>query len=343
MTTEPMVGPMTDRTDGPAGLELRPFQGEPDLAAMVGVVSAANEADRIEERISVEALRNWVEHPSPHFDPAADIVVAVLDGEVAGYGWTSWVDTTDGMREYGTRGHVYPAWRRRRVGSAILRHNEARLRRLAASHDSTRPRTYAAYAPERRPGAVALLLGAGYQPVRYFFDMVRPALDDISVPDLPAGLEVRPVAGREQVRALFDADVEAFADHWGGFDASDASFESWLTDPDFDASLFLVAYDGDQIAGAVVNTINRHENEALGRARGLLESVFTRRPWRGRGLAAALVARSLLLLRERGMTSAWLGVDADNPTGALGVYERAGFVVDVRSSEYRKPMQEMDR
>ena len=63
-----------------------------------------------------------------------------------------------------------------------------------------------------------------------------------------------------------------------------------------------------------------------------------RRPWRRRGLAAPLVARSLVLLRERGMTSAWLGVDADNPNGALGVYERAGFAVDQRSTAYRKPM-----
>jgi GNAT superfamily N-acetyltransferase len=345
MTTEPVVDShhRPDRTDAPAGLELRPYQGEPDLKAMVRVFNAANVEDRIEERISGEALRNWVEHPSPHFDPGGDIVLAVVDGEVVGYGWTSWVDTTDGLREYATRGHMHPAWRRRRVGTALLRHNEARLGQLAAGHDSERPRTHAAYAPERRPGAVALLLGAGYQPVRYFFDMVRPTLDDIVVPEPPAGLEVRPIAGREQVRALFDADVEAFADHWGGFDASDASFESWLTDPDFDPSLFVVAFDGDQIAGAVTNTINRHENEALGRARGLLDSVFTRRPWRGRGLAAALVARSLVLLRGRGMTSAWLGVDADNPTGALGVYKRAGFAVDLRSSEYRKPMQEMDR
>jgi GNAT superfamily N-acetyltransferase len=342
MTTEPTTD-RTARTDVPAGLELRPYRGEPDLAAMVRIFNAANEADRIDERVSAEGLRNWLTHPSPHFDPTADVVLAAVDGEPVGYGWTSWVDTTDGLREYATRGHVHPAWRRRRVGTAILGHNEARLHRLAAGHDSDRPRAYTAFAPERRPGAMALLTGAGYQPVRWFFDMVRPTLDDVAVPELPAGLEIRPVAGREQVRALFDADVEAFADHWGGFDASDASFESWLTDPDYDPSLFVVAFEGEEIAGAVTNTINRHENEQLGRARGLLDSVFTRRPWRGRGLAGALVARSLLLLRERGMTSAWLGVDADNPTGALGVYERAGFVVDLRSTEYRKPLQEMDR
>jgi ribosomal protein S18 acetylase RimI-like enzyme len=39
------------------------------------------------------------------------------------------------------------------------------------------------------------------------------------------------------------------------------------------------------------------------------------------------------------MTSAWLGVDADNPTGALRLYEKHGFKVDVRSTAYRKPME----
>ena len=53
----------------------------------------------------------------------------------------------------------------------------------------------------------------------------------------------------------------------------------------------------------------------------------------------ALVMRSLELLRERGMTSAWLGVDAENPTGALRLYEKAGFAVDTRAAAYRKPME----
>ena len=65
-------------------------------------------------------------------------------------------------------------------------------------------------------------------------------------------------------------------------------------------------------------------------------SVFTRRPWRKRGLASALIGRSLELLRERGMTSAVLGVDADNPTGALALYERAGFEPSYRASAWRK-------
>jgi mycothiol synthase len=334
LTEEPMV-----RAAPPPGVTLRPFRGEADLPAFVNLFRAANEADRLDERTSLEALRNWAAHPSESFNAERDLVVAAVDGEPVAYGWTMWVDTSDGIRDYATRGHVHPDWRRRGIGTAILQHNEAHLRAVAAAHQTDRPRFYASFASERRPGAVALLARNAYEPVRYFFDMVRPTLDEIAVPELPDGIGIRPVAGRRQLRQLFDADMEAFADHWGGFDASDAAFEGWLTDPDYDPALFLVAWDGDEIAGAVTNVIVQHENEELGRRRGLLDSVFVRRPWRGRGLAAALVGRSLQLLRQQGMDSAWLGVDADNPNGALRLYEKAGFVVDVRGTGYRKPME----
>jgi mycothiol synthase len=335
LTQVSLPGPMS----ASAGVTLRPTVGEPDVDSFVAIFRAANEADGIEERTSRESLANWLMHSTPHFDAARNVVVAEAEGKPVAYGWTSWVDTTDGARHYQTRGHVHPDWRRRGVGRAILVHNEARLREVAAGHATDRPRYFAAGAPDRRAGAVALLEGAGYEAVRWFYDMVRPTLHGIVERPVPDGLEMRPMAGRAQLRQLFDADAEAFADHWGGFDASDESFEQWLGDPDLDPSLFVVAWYDDEIAGAVVNVINEQENRELGRRRGLLDSVFVRRPWRGRGLASALVARSLLVLRDRGMTSAWLGVDADNPTGALHVYENAGFEVDLRSASYRKPME----
>lgn len=320
------------------GLVLRRTTLLGDVPSMLLISTAANEADGVDERTSEASLVNWLTHPSPGFNPAEDVVVAEVDGEVVGYGWTFWVDATDGGRDYVTRGHVDPAWRRRGVGTAILERNEGRLRELSAAHATERPRRLGTFADARRPGAVALVTSHGYEPVRYFFNMLRATLDEVEVPALPQGLELQQVHDREDYRRLFDADAEAFMDHWGGFDASDEAFEEWLGWPDFDPSLFLIAWDGDEIAGAVLNFIDENENELLSRKRGLLASVFVRRPWRRRGLAAALVARSLVLLRERGMTSAWLGVDADNPTGALGVYERAGFAVHSRGSAYRKPM-----
>ena len=319
-------------------IALRPL-GDSDLPEFVRIANAANLADEIDERSSEAGLRSWLLTPRANYDPAVDIVVATVNGEMAGYGFVDWVQTTDGKREYRTRGHVDPRWRRRGVATAILAHNEARLLEIAAGHPDDLPRVFGAFAPENRVGAVALVLGAGYQPVRYFFDMLRPTLDEIALPPLPDGMELRPVTDLDGYRRLFAADTEAFLDHWGGFDASEASFQQWLNDPSFDPSLFVIAWDGDEIAGGVINEIDAEENAALHRSRGLLGSVFVRRPWRRRGLAAALVGRSLALLRERGMTSAWLGVDADNPTGALGVYERAGFAVHLRSSAYHKPME----
>ena len=76
----------------------------------------------------------------------------------------------------------------------------------------------------------------------------------------------------------------------------------------------------------------------LGIQRGWLDSVFTRRAWRRRGLARALIVRSLHLLRDRGLETAALGVDADNPSGAFGLYESAGFSATQRYISWRKPM-----
>lgn len=168
--------------------------------------------------------------------------------------------------------------------------------------------------------------------------MVRPTLDELPEVPLPPGFELR-AATPELFPAIWRANREAFRDHWGGSDESEAAMHRFLDGPDTDPSLWLIAWEGDEIAGGVNNSIHPEENDALGIGRGWLDSVFTRRDWRRRGLARALIARSLVLLRDRGMTSAALGVDADNPSGALGLYEEAGFEIDDRFTAWRKPMQ----
>jgi ribosomal protein S18 acetylase RimI-like enzyme len=168
--------------------------------------------------------------------------------------------------------------------------------------------------------------------------MTRDLADPITDLPLPEGLEVRPVS-REDSHRLFLADNEAFLDHWGGVDSSDTAFARWSEESSFDPSLHVVAFDGDEIAGAVINAIYTDANRQLGVERGWLDSVFTRRAWRGRGLAHALVARSLTLLRERGLSEGILGVDANNETGAMGVYTDNGFVVSEKFTAYRRPFE----
>ncbi|TAJ99010.1 MAG: GNAT family N-acetyltransferase [Chloroflexota bacterium] len=319
------------------GLRLRPYAGEPDLAEIARIQNLEAEADDIPERTDVESLAAQFRHPGEHFEPIRDVTVAEVGGRPVAVAMREWVDTTDGLREYRVNGAVAPAWRRRGIGSLLLAENERRVRELAAGHVTPNPRAIGSWSGDTQPGNAALLAAAGFQRARWFFEMVRPHLDDLPDAPLPDGLELRPVTA-DNVRAVWFANVEAFRDHWGGFDPSETHLQRWLDDPSNDLSLWIVAFEGEEVAGGVINAINAAENEALGLHRGWLASVFTRRPWRQRGLARALIVRSLLRLRERGMTTGALGVDADNPSGALGLYERIGFEVVYRSTAWRKPL-----
>ena len=324
-------------TTAVAGLRLRPATPD-DVEAIVGVVNAGNRAEGVDERWTVDGLRSWFEHPTATFDARRDSVVGELDGRVVAAGAVEWVDTRDGeYREYRFWGAVDPELRGRGIGTALLAQHERRARELVGEQRPDRPTVLGTFVPLGRSGE-ALLRAAGFDAVRWFFEMVRPHLDAIELAPMPDGLELRRVTP-DQHPAIWRANREAFRDHWGGADESTEAMERLLADPDTDPALWLIAWDGDEVAGGIWNEIYPEENAELGIQRGWLGSVFTRRPWRGRGLARALIGRSLELLRDRGMTSAGLGVDADNPNGALGLYEAAGFVTHDRAVAMRRPLE----
>lgn len=332
----------TDAAAGAAmipGLVARPYAGAADLPDAVRVKNAEWAADGVSARESIADLAAWWSHPSEQFDPARDVEIVELDGRVVAAVERSWADASDGVREYRSRGWIIPEVRRRGIGAWLLHRNEAAHRALAATHDTERPRVLHLGTDDTSVGGPLLAERSGYAPVRWFADMERPLSEELpGVPPLPDVLEVRP-ATPDQAAAIWRADHEAFRDHWGGFDDSEASFRRWVESPEFQPDLMVVAWDGDEIAGAVLNTVYPEENRELGISRAWLDSVFTRRAWRRRGLGRALIVRSLHLLRERGFEVAALGVDADNPSGAFGLYESAGFRVVERSTSWRKPME----
>ena len=88
----------------------------------------------------------------------------------------------------------------------------------------------------------------------------------------------------------------------------------------------------------VLNFVNHEENQEYDRKRGYTESICVRRPWRRRGLAKALIARSFKVIKDLGMTEAALGVDTENPNGALQLYKSMGFQVAKQHTTYRKPL-----
>jgi mycothiol synthase len=235
---------------------------------------------------------------------------------------------------------THPDARRRGYGRRLLTWAEARARESVADGSGgspTLPHFLNGGVDRSKPEQIRFAEQAGYLPVRYGFVMRRSLGEPIPDVPLPARLEVRPVAP-EQHRAIWEADSEAFKDHFESPVRDEADFAQFYDHPEVDTSMWQVAWDGDQVAGSVLNGIYAHENAELGLEIGWLDHVSVRRPWRRQGLASALIARSLVVLRDRGMAIAALGVDAENPTGALGVYERLGFAPHQTWVTYRKPL-----
>jgi mycothiol synthase len=311
-----------------------------DLVPLAEMHVRAAIADEVDERESAEEWAQWFAHPSG-MDPMTDVVVAEVAGRIVAFAQGRATDDNDGGRNYTAGGEVDPEYRGRGIGRALLRHNmrhqRARAKREAAAGGQHLERRLESWSYESQERRTRLLESEGFKVVRWFFEMLRPDLDDIADLPMPDGLEVRPVVPEDH-RTIWAADTEAFSDHWGGMENTEGAFERFFGGPDFRPELWRVAWDGEQVAGVVMNRIMSTFNEQSGERRGELAGVSVRRAWRRRGLARALVADSLRALRDDGMTSAVLGVDAENPMGALGVYETNGFRVHRKGLNFRRPI-----
>lgn len=320
------------------GVAIRRGLRPSDLDSLADLLNRANEADRVEQVHSVESLENDIRHLAG-WDPEHDAFLAELDGRLVGWVRARTWRAETGERFYGSQGTVAPELRRQGIGRALLRRAEERLLERAVDDPRDAPRFLTLWYPDTDPGATRLFESEGYRPVRFFFHMVRPHLEDLPRPALPEGFEMRPFRDAD-LDAIFSAEEEAFRDHWMEEPASPENRARYLGLPRADPRLWEVAWQGDEVAGVVFPAVDAEANERYGRRRVILDSVAVRRPFRRRGLAAALMLRALHAARSKGLTSADLWVDSENPTGALGVYLRLGFEVDLRVIAYHKPLDE---
>jgi mycothiol synthase len=322
------------------GLRFRRFRGAADYPGMIAANQAARDAAGIEEVVTVEGMANNYDHLT-NSDPDLDVLIVERAGTTIGYARVEWRDLTDGTRSFISICLLHPSERRQGIGRAMLGWCEARLAAKAAAlpDRTTVPATMQAFAYGADAGAIALLERSGWTRTGQGYEMVRPTMDDIPDVPMPDGLVVRPV-GTDSAsrRAVWDAGAEAFRDHRSEPEPSEEDWQRVLADPSEDPSLWVVAFDGEEIAGAVLGKIDPAENAHHGRERGIAASVFTRRAWRRRGLARALLARTLVRLRDHGMTSAYLGVDSLNPNQAMTLYMSLGFEVSSMSIDWSKPL-----
>src|SRR3954451_4673477 len=132
--------------------------------------------------------------------------------------------------------------------------------------------------------ARGLLESLGYGAVRVFREM-RIELDaPPPAPEWPDGLRVVAFDPDRDARAFHAAQQEAFADVW---EHVPVDFERWsrehLEGERFDPALWCVVRAGDAVAAGTIST-------AATFGAGFVHALFTRRPWRRRGVGSALLA-----------------------------------------------------
>jgi len=172
----------------------------------------------------------------------------------------------------------------------------------------------------------------GYSLVRYFWRMEIKLQEAQPAVNLPTDIELRPFIKDEHAVAVWQADNEAFRDHWG---SHDRTFQEWshskFGNPSFDPTLWMIAWDGNEVAGFYQNRFRK--------GIGWIGTIAVRRLWRGKGLGIALMRHTFGEFYKRGTTIIGLGVDSANLTGATRLYERAGMYVAGEFALYEKELR----
>jgi mycothiol synthase len=263
------------------------------------------------------------------YDLERDVFLLDLDGRLAGY---AAFERRGGGRML-VDGYVHPALTGRGVGAELLRLTEERAREELASvpQDERAYLQNAALASD--PAAPALYAAHGYEPERHFWRMVID-LERAPDPRPPAGIELRLLRDPDERRGLHETLEEAFEDHW---EHRPRSFEEWsrrvLDVEGYDPSLVWVALEGEELVAANVCFWKRHGEW------GWVGTLGVRPPWRRRGIAEALLETAFAEFFRRGERRVALGVDAQSPTGATRLYEKAGMRVFWEAIVYEKELR----
>lgn len=261
-------------------------------------------------------------------------MVFTAGGQLIAAGFTT-TPPASGSWVYLTGG-VHPSWRGRGLGRELLGRHHARAVAIRRERAPDAEWTAVAKVPTGDREALRLFRRFGLSPVRYWFEMVAaigevPATPAMPIPD---GLHTTAyVPSPELERALHDAHMEAFAGNWG---FQRRELDDWLNvtvrAPHFRPELSLLAFDGTELAGYVLTYDHADPDRCY------LGQVGIRPSWRRRGLAGALLAGALDTAGVAGRKQVTLSVDADSPTGAVGVYERVGFSTEFSAVTHAIPL-----
>jgi mycothiol synthase len=296
-----------------------------DLHAVVALVNDCSiaEGGRPDETPQ-NLLADW---NTPGFALTTDAWVATApDGKIIGYEQVEVSDDAPCELD----GYVHPDFTGQGIGAGLLRLAEDRARAVLAIGTHTQPARLHGNIAAANVGARQLFSDAGYQVVRHFWRMEIELHAAPAWPTVPAGISIRTFVPGQDERATHATIEAAFEDHW---EHAPIAFDEWsrrqIERDDFDPSFWFLAIDGEEVVGTALCY-------ARGAGLGWVRHLGVRRGWRGRGLGLALLQHAFGAFYERGRNTIGLGVDAQSPTGATRLYQRAGMRVAEEYETYEK-------
>lgn len=319
------------------GLKFYNFRGSQDYQNIIDVFDACKDQDGFEYNLNMDQMDHHFNNLS-NCDPYKDMFFVEVAQQVIGYSRVYWWQETEGPYIYGALGFMLPEWRRKGIGTAMIQYNEKRLKDISKEHPADAEKYFENDTHTGREDLDTVLVKMDYDAVRFGFEMQRPIEKHLPDAPMPEGLEVR-IPSEYQYRQVWDARSDAFKDHWGSGEWTETDYERFISDRTFNPDIWKVAWDGDEVAGMVLNFVDEDTNREYGIKRGWTENICVLRPWRRRGLARSLLVQSIQMFKEMGMEQTALGVDTQNPSGALDLYESVGYSVVRKTTAYRKRMK----
>ncbi len=301
---------------------IRPYAGESDLEAIAHLINTCQSVNRLYDGTSVSELQQEFNEPS--LDKARDIRLwEDAEGKLIGFAQL-WIlepgEVIDGSLLF----RVHPDARGGELEAAAIAWGEARMREVSAIPGAPvklRSSTHAEDADR-----ISLLTSSGFKPDRYFCRLARSISQPIPEPKLPQGFTLIQFPGEQDAEAWVEMYNQSFIDHWNHHDLTVEKFKYDLAKPNYrnDLDLIVVADDGKFVSFCYCE-ISVDECDRTGRNEGWIACLGTRRGFRKIGLGRAMLLAGLHRLKAAGVETAILGVDADNQSGAMKLYESVGF------------------
>lgn len=307
--------PLTIETQLNESFTLRSVQWD-DIQAIVNLIADICEAEGDTSlATSPEELEN--EWRFEGFNPELDaFLIKTSNGTLVGYGAVFDVDEHCEMS-----GDIYilQQFKGKGLEVALLNAMENRVKEYHIPQAAPENRVFIRVAMDNKDETgIVSLTQAGYLPIRFHWRMGIDLEVAPPTPELPAGLEFRPFDKEKHAVAIWQARNEAFQGNWGSRQFSFEEF-SYFTfeNPEYDPSLWMVIWDGDEVAGFSINQTKM--------GIGWIHILAVRPAWRARKIGLALLHRSFGEFYKRGIRSIGLGVDAENVTGATNLYKKVGM------------------